>query len=83
MTIGLSAAGEYKIYARLRDTANCQWSGGSTDDIELGSVTGSPGSYEFSSSLSDNSFDYGESIDEETVVKIDFSGSSQNHFGRI
>ncbi len=74
MTIGLSAAGEYKIYARLRDTANCQWSGGSTDDIELGSVTGSPGSYEFSSSLSDNSFDYGESIDEETVVKIDFSG---------
>lgn len=74
MTIGLSAAGEYKIYARLRDTANCQWSGGSTDDIELGSVTGSPGSYEFSSSLSDNSFDYGESINEETVVKIDFSG---------
>lgn len=74
MTIGLSAAGEYKIYARLRDTANCQWSGGSTDDIELGTVTGSPGSYEFSSSLSDNSFDYGESIDEETVVKIDFSG---------
>ncbi len=74
MTIGLSAAGEYKIYARLRDTANCQWSGGSTDDIELGSVTGSPGSYEFSSSLSDNSFDYGESIDEETVVEIDFSG---------
>ena len=25
MTIGLSAAGEYKIYPRLRDTANCQW----------------------------------------------------------
>ena len=74
MTIKLSAAGEYKISARLRDTANCQWSGGSTDDIELGTVTGSPGSYEFSSSLSDNSFDYGESIDEETVVEIDFSG---------
>lgn len=74
MTIGLSAAGEYKIYARLLDTDNCQWSGGSTADIELGSVTGSPGSYEFSSSLSDNSFDYGESIDEETVVEIDFSG---------
>ena len=73
MTIGLSAAGEYKIYARLRDTANCQWSGGSTDDIELGTVTGSPGSYTFSSLLSDNSFDYGESIDEETVVEIDFS----------
>lgn len=74
MTIKLSAAGEYVISARLRDTANCQWSGGSTDDIELGTVTGSPGSYEFSSSLSDNSFDYGESIDEETVVEIDFSG---------
>lgn len=74
MTIGLSAAGEYVISARLRDTANCQWSGGSTDDIELGTVTGSPGSYEFSSLLSDNSFDYGESINEETVVEIDFSG---------
>lgn len=83
MTLGVKNVGTYAIQAALNDTDNFIWeTWNDTAAHDIGNIKVAPGTYDFSVSFSENSFNYGakyvfDAYDGSSPLKVDLSRAPQ------
>lgn len=83
MTLGVKNVGTYDIQAALNDTDNFIWeTWNDTAAHDIGNIQVAPGTYDFSVSFSENSFNYGakyvfDAYDGSSPLKVDLSRAPQ------